>query len=94
MNTMKLKDASGTITTGGASQVALAGGNVNQYFILHNPRTEVESLLLNFGSAAASGNAIELAPGGSYETTAGNCDSQSLNVFSATTGHKFVLKWA
>lgn len=92
-NSGNLRDASGTITAGGSSQLALAASQ-RQYLLIHNPTTAVEPLLVNFGVAAAATNSIHLAPGGTLTFETGLVAAQDVTVNAATTGHVFVIKWA
>jgi hypothetical protein len=88
-----LRDISTTITTGGTAQALLAVGVAKVYLLIHNPRTETESLLINAaGATAVSGNAVELAPGGTMVFENAFVSSSAVSVLAATTGHK-VVAW-
>lgn len=85
-------DKSGTITSGGTSQQAIAATATRKKIIVQNPANATESLFLDFGIAAAVGTAIELVPGAIFESGAGLVSQQSVNVLAATTSHVFVMK--
>lgn len=82
-------DASGTITTGGTSQEALAANTSRKSVLIHNPSSEIEALFVNFTDpASTSGDSIELLSGEKIVVnTVG-----AINLLAATTGHKFVVK--
>ena len=94
-NTFVPQDASGTITTGGTAQTALAAKNVYSYLFVQNPRAETETLRVDFGRTAVVDDAWELGPGDAVEfTSATGIPSGIVSVVAATTGHKFILKYA
>lgn len=88
--TGKFRDISTTITTGGTAQTLAAVDANRSYILIHNPRTESESLLVSLVGTAVSGNAVELAPGGTIEFTDGKIPTNLVSVLAATTGHKIV----
>lgn len=92
-NTANLSELSGTITTGGTSQLVQAATQ-RQYLLVHNPTTATEPLLVRFGGAAAATNAVSLAPGGTLTFETGVVPGQSLNLNAATAGHVFIVWWA
>lgn len=96
-------NASGTITAGGTSQLALAAAPSRQFLQIHNPSlkadgvtAETEALRFNFGAACTALNSYTLAPGAtlSYTADGGCCPGSDIHVLAATTGHVYVLKWA
>jgi hypothetical protein len=82
-------NGSGTITTGGTSQVVFAARD-RTYLLLINDSDTV--MFVNFGVAAVSGQpSIRLAAnGGFYEPLVP--PNQSVNIICATTGKTFVAK--
>ncbi len=90
-----LQDASGTVTTGGISQTALAAGTGRSYLLIQNPADASEALWINFTDAAAvSGqSSISLAAGGALVFENEFCPNNAVNVTATTTGHKFCIKW-
>lgn len=92
-------DGSGTVTTGGTSQVVF-GANVNRVFLrCQNPSATLsgvaaESLFINYDAAASSTavNSEEIANGGSVNFSNDFVPKGAVSVTAATTGHKFVCK--
>lgn len=88
-------DGSGTITTGGASQVVFTGNVNRSYLMCQNPVTATETLFVNIDAAASTSAAsYELNPGGSVTFITGTAPKGALSVTAATTGHRFVCKAA
>lgn len=90
-----IKDASGTVTAGGTSQVALAASSGRQFLLIQNPADASEALWVNFtDDAAVSGqSSISLAAGGALVFENEFCPNNAVNVTATTTGHKFCIKW-
>lgn len=96
-----MQDASGSITTGGTAQTALAANGNRRFLRVENPPSATESLFVRYGGTASvnssTPDSTELAPGASdeYSSVGGNgyCPGGAVSVIAATTGHKFVLKW-
>lgn len=84
---------SDVIALGGTSQSAI-GANANRKgFLIQNPATEIESLYIDFGIAAAPGSAIELPPGAMFPPNGSPyVTAQQINVYAATTGHAYIAK--
>jgi hypothetical protein len=94
-------DASGTITTGGTSQIALAA-NVNLVgYEIQNLSMTTTLWINDTGSTAASftPSSIGLAPGSGSGTTqapggyVSSATVAAIALFSTQTGHPFTLKW-
>lgn len=84
---------SGTIAAGGVSQVAIPANAARLGFTIQNASNGAEILLIDFGTAAAPGSAIELLPGQIFPPNGSPYISrQSINVRAATTGHAFIAK--
>jgi hypothetical protein len=92
-NSGNLTNASGTVTTGGASNVLLVAAQ-RQYLFIENPTTGPGPLYVAFGAAAVPGTAYELAPGGSLTFETGLVPGQSVNVRSATSAAPVICWWA
>ena len=89
-------NASGSITTGGTSQLGSNFDLTTAFLILQNPSSETLPLYYSFvGLASTSGTCPELAPGqalildGTYFPS-GASGVQSVHVNATTTGHKYV----
>jgi len=102
MSTGKAINASGTITAGGTSQLALAADPGRHFVELHNPTlkadgvtAETEALRFNWGAACTAANSYTLLPGGTatYSFERDGCPTDALHVLAATTGHVYILKW-
>jgi hypothetical protein len=94
-----LKDWSGTITSGGTSQVAAPANPLRNYLIIVN--TDNANLWVNFGIPAVAGEpsiplrAATASPGldgGSLVFESVFVPGQSVNVFGGTTGKSFTIK--
>jgi hypothetical protein len=95
-------DRSGSITTGGTSQVLVAARAGRQYLLVQNISDTVlwvnfdgvaaaadsTSVMLSAASATASGGAVE------FGAHTGVCPSGAVTIIGATTGKKFVSKEA
>lgn len=90
----ELLNASGTITTGGTSQQALAAGSSRKYVLVQNPNDEAD-LWVDFGVAAVLDQpSILLLPrSGALVFENGLRPTQAIHVNSATTGAKFTIKY-
>ena len=96
-----MQDASGSITTGGTAQTALAANPTRRFLRIENPPSATESLFVRYGGTASvnssTPDSTELAPGASDEYWSvggsGYVPGGLVSVIAATTGHKFVLKW-
>lgn len=97
-----LRDASGTITTGGAAQTVLAAFANRRHLFIENLDV-AEVLWVNFGAVATPGT----TPGSIQipaQTATGTLSAlqydapsavpdESVSVYAVTTGHKFTIKW-
>lgn len=92
---MILKDASGTITTGGTAQTALAAQTGRKYLMVHNPLTASEVLWINLAGTAAvdTAGSVSIEAGGALTFEGEAQCSNALSVIAATTGHKFTVWW-
>lgn len=90
-----LTDASGSITTGGVSQVGLAANDDRKYVRIQNV-DEDNDLWVKEGSAASadSGSTLLLPRSGALVYEQGFLATQAIHVFGAVTGGKFTIKWA
>lgn len=93
-------DNSGSITSGGASQTAIASNTSRKRYLIENPCTATsqgiataESLFVNFTAAAAANTtSVELAACGSIDSAAGPVTTEAITVLGNTTSHKFIAK--
>lgn len=85
-------DGSGTITTGGTSQVIFAANPNRRYLEIQN--VSDETMYINFGSAASASSASYMiaANGGAYINASNYCPTTTITIISATTGKRFVAK--
>jgi hypothetical protein len=83
-------DLSGTVTTGGTSQVLRAANGQKARVLIANPTTATENLFVNTSSAASTSAAgsIPIAPGGALTLNT----AEAVNITAATTGHAFIAK--
>jgi len=86
------EDRSGTVAVGGTSQ-QLAAANANRRgLIVQNPTSQLGSIWINFGAAAAADlTSIEIAPGGQWQSGS-YVTTQAVNIVAADTGHVFIAK--
>lgn len=84
-----LTDKSGTITTGGTAQTAVAANTARKYLFIQNPSTASGSLWFStVATAVAASPSIELVPGASYESGL-FCPTGAVSIIGATTGMAF-----
>lgn len=87
---------SGTVTTGGTFQAAVASSGSRKSFLIENPTTATEPLSVCFGTIGSCTvtNSITLAPGGSITPPNGVVPTDAINVTATTTAHAFIaLVW-
>lgn len=94
MSTGHIKNASGTVATGGTAQDALPVDAGRQYLLIQNPKAAAETLYVDFGLNAAAATAIGLEPGESLKFENKFVPTDRVSVNAATSAHAFVLKWA
>lgn len=94
-----MQDYSGSITTGGTAQTAVAANGRRNFLRVENPPSASESLFVRYGGTASTNSgtpdSTELAPGASDEFPTGGSGyvpGGAVSVIAATTGHKFVIK--
>lgn len=91
-----IRDASGTITAGTTSQVALAANPSSRSTLLVYNNDAAESLFVNFGAVASltlQGSIEIVAKGILRFDFPGAVPDESVNLNATTTGHKFTVKW-
>ena len=88
-------NASGTVTTGGSFQAALAASPTRKGCLIQNPVTATEPLYVYFGSGTPTAtNSIGLNQGGVATCAIGNGSyvaPDAIQLMAATTGHPYVL---
>ena len=88
-----LTDVSGTITTGGTSQVLQAAQTTRKYIMIQNISSG--NLYLNFTSAATTGEgSYELLPNGVFTMEGNFVSNEAINIIGATSGQAFTAKVA
>lgn len=90
-------NVSGAIAAGGTSQLLNAANSSRRKIIIQNPLSATdqgistaENLYVNFSSvASAAGGSYILAPGDKIILSGMDCTTESINIYAATTGHRF-----
>ena len=83
-------DKSGTITTGGESQVAIAANASRKGGFIQN--TSEDYLYVNDGASASTSSAF-IVPGGVIELSVnGQVYTGDIHIYGATTGQSFAAK--
>lgn len=92
-------DGSGSVTTGGTSQVVFGTSSTRSFLRCQNPSVALsgvaaESLFINYTTAASTTavNSEELVNGASVTFDGTAIPTSAINITAATTGHKFVCK--
>ncbi len=87
-------DKSGTVTTGGAAQNAIASNYLRKGWCIQNPGTATlqgistaESLFVRVDGTASTTTGIELAPGQEACSAPNQTDATAISVYGATTAH-------
>ena len=87
-----LTDASGTITAGGTRQQVLPANRKRIYLLIANLSTD--TLYINFDGLASTGaGSIPLLPDGTYVAETSFCPTGAVDIYGATTGDKFTVKY-
>lgn len=86
-----LTDCSGTITTGGTSQTAVAAVATRKYLLVQN--TSAGNEYINFTSnAAATGSSLLILPNGSFVQETNFVSNEKVSIFGATTAQAYTCK--
>ena len=94
-------ERSGSITTGGTSQMLAPANTARKRIMVFNPQgagegiSTIEPIFIRFGASNAAGVndgfSIAIMPGGPpWDSGAGPCPSDQINITAATAGHKFI----
>lgn len=87
-----LTSYSGTVITGGVSQIVIPAGAISKYLEIQN--TGVSVLYLAFGATATITNGFQISPnGGSFVMETSYLANTSINLLGGITGQPFVI-WA
>lgn len=91
-STGTLTDRSGTITTGGTAQQAMAANTSRKYLLIQN--ISDTNMWINFTTTAVqdSPSILLLANGGSLAQEAGFVSTEAVSIICATTGKKWTAK--
>jgi hypothetical protein len=95
--TAAMVDRSGTIATGGASQVAMPANANRRYLLIQNPTSAAASFWVTFVTGNAAVNAspsIEIAPGVTLTFEASFVPTDVVNVNAPTTGQVYTMREA
>lgn len=82
-------DKSGTITTGGVAQTAIALNAPRKGWCIQNPPTATENLSVRVGGTASATTGTMLSPGQQACNQAALTDTAAISIFAATTGHVY-----
>lgn len=87
-------DHSGTVTTGGDSQIAIPANAARKGFLIQNPSDQIEPLYLDFGgTGAAQYTSIEILPGQMFPANGQPYIYQGdINVMAVSTTHPYIAK--
>jgi hypothetical protein len=88
-----LNNKSGTITTGGTSQVVWTAQDQPRYYCLFQNVSDTD-MTIEFKKPAVAGTGILIKAGVSWEPPAGIMFEGPMSVICATTGKAFVAKIA
>lgn len=84
-------ERSGTITTGGTAQVAMAANAARKAWFFQNISTADLWISLVETAQANTPGSVKVAPGAVAFSSGGFVSTQALSVVGATTGQKFTL---
>lgn len=86
-----ITDRSGTITSGGAAQTAVAANSSRKYLFIMN--TSDTDMWFNFTTAAVANQpSVKLIPGASFVMEGNYISTEAISVIGATTGKAFTIK--
>lgn len=83
-------DKSGTVTSGGTAQTAIALNTSRKGWCITNPPTATENLQVRSGAVATSTTGIAIAPGQQACNPPGLIDQGLISVLGATTSHAWL----
>lgn len=93
MATRTIHDASGAVTTGGVAQTACAANEARVYLLLQN--VSAYDMWANFGvDAIANAPSIKLPPNGAIVFEGSFVPQDTVSIYCASTGAKYVIKQA
>lgn len=84
-------DKSGTITTGGTAQVAIAANTARKGFWIQNISTG-DLWITSLTTAVADSPSMKIAAGALYESPTGGTPTGAISIIGATTGQKFAAR--
>jgi len=90
----KIKDQSGTVTSGATAQVLMPANKGRGGYWIQN--LSVGDLYISdVGTAAATQPSMRIAAGVLYESSITGCPTNAISIFGATTGQVFsVREWS
>lgn len=84
-------DKSGTITTGGTAQTAIALNANRRAFWIQN-LSSGDLWISDVGTATAASPSLKIVAGGLYESMPGNCPTSAISIIGATTSQAFAAR--
>lgn len=88
--TVTTTDKSGTISTGGTAQSAIASNTSRKGWCIQNPSSATEDLFVRVNGTASATTGTDLSAGQAVCNLPGMIDTSAVSVFAATTSHAFV----
>ena len=83
-------DKSGSITTGGAAQVAMAALSTRKAYFFQNISSEIMWGSFTGTAAPNTSGSFPISPNGIIRSTQ-VCETTALSIYGATTGQKFTM---
>jgi hypothetical protein len=83
-------DRSGTITTGGVAQIAMAALSTRKGYFFQNISSEIMWVSFTGTAAPDTVGSFEVLPRGSIRSTS-VCETTALSIYGATTGMKYTM---
>lgn len=88
----KMADCSGSIATGGTSQVLLTTNSMRRYLLIQNLSSGNLGIREDAAASIGSAGTTTIAPGGFWLFEAGFIPTNALNIVGPTTGQVFTCK--
>jgi hypothetical protein len=82
-------DKSGSVTTGGTAQTAIAANTGRVAWCIQNDPLGTEVLYVRVGATATATTGVALNPGSQVCSSPSSVDTALVSVLGATTGHKW-----
>lgn len=85
-------DKSGTISSGGAAQTAIALNASRKGWCIQDLSTAIESLFIRVNGVASPTTGVEIMPGKQACNAPGLVDPAAVSIYAATTGHVYTAQ--